>query len=228
MPVEVAHRISRRQVIRWTAFRSVPPGTRRTTRRSRLRRLLAVDPVLGISRTMPDQRSNSFSPPVSVRSTTRRPPDSTQRSSASRRPALRFQCQAESTITESVGGVVSTRSHDGASAERLRKSLRGIERIGERLAFRRHRHADVRPVRVARDPDDERHQRYADQQRDRFSRASCRAPGLQGIERECAIERRTRSPRTGRTRSQPGCPGRRIRTAATPGRGATRTRACRA
>ena len=55
------------------------------------------------------------------------------------------------------------------------ESLGGIERVGERLAFRRHRHPDVPPVRVVRDPGDECNQHDGDQRRDR-SRARHAAP----------------------------------------------------
>src|SRR5262245_18923934 len=57
---------------------------------------------------MPDQLSKS-SRHVTERSITSRPPDSTHRSSASRRAALRSQFHEERTMTDEEGGTTSVR-----------------------------------------------------------------------------------------------------------------------
>ena len=75
-------------------------------------------------------------------------------------PRVRFQCQADSTITDRSAASAQHAIPRGARAERLRESLHGIERIGERLALQRRRNLDVAPstVRLATQ-DDERDQR---------------------------------------------------------------------
>src|SRR6185312_12312203 len=64
--------------------------------------------------SIPAHSCSSFWPPISVRSTTRRPPEATQRCTLARRVGNNPQFHCETTSTPSLGGVeASTRCHLG-------------------------------------------------------------------------------------------------------------------